>query len=331
MASKNELKICGNGAPFSNMVDRFVCGGYKDPSAEKSIEEMAELYAKIGVDGISCGYDENAVDPIKFKEICDKYGFAIATCAPENYITRRWKYGTFCARDPKTRAEIIRLGKEGMDYAAAVGAADVMFWMAHDGYDYPFQDNYDTAWNYMVESIQEIASYRSDVTVTLEYKKFEPLTHQYASDTGKVLLLAQATGCDNVKVIVDYGHALFGGENPAESAMLVNRYGKLQTIHLNDNWGNCDDDLIFGSVSFWQALEFFYVLDTIGFDGYYLMDNWPARMDGYEATVEHVAFANQIMRLAKSLPKDEIAKLQAQDANTPSLLKLLRSYVLKEY
>lgn len=329
MAGNNELKICGNGAPFSNMVDRFVKDGYKNPEDEKSLEEMAELYAKTGVTGISCGYDENSIDPIKLKEICDQYGFAIATCAPENYITKRWKFGTFSARDPKTRAEIIKLGKEGMDYAAACGAADVMFWMAHDGYDYPFQDNYDTAWKYLVESLQEVAEYRKDVIVTIEPKRFEPLTHQYASDTAKTLLLAQATGCDNVKLIVDYGHALFGGENPAEAAALVNRFGKLQTIHLNDNWGNADDDLLFGSVSFWQALEFFYVLDTIGFDGYYLMDNWPARMDGMEATVEHIAFANQIMKLAKSLPKDEIAALQAQDENTPKLSVLLRQYVLK--
>ena len=329
MASKNELKICGNSAPFSNMVDRFVNGGYKDDSVIKNMEQMAEIYAEIGADGFCTGYDENSMDPIKLKEICEKYGLALATCAPDNYIDKKWKYGTFTARDPQIRKDIIKRGKEAMDYAAACGAADVMFWLAHDGYDYPFQDNYDTQWKYLVEGIQEVASYRKDVIVTLEYKKFEPLTHQYASDTGTVLLLAQETGCENVKVIVDYGHALFGGENPAESAALANRFGRLQTIHLNDNWGKADDDLIFGSVTFWQALEFFYVLNDMGFDGYYLMDNWPARMDGYDSVVEHIAFANQVMKLAKSLPKDEIRALQAQDGNTPSLSKLLRSYVLK--
>ena len=267
MRENNVLKIAGNSAPFSNMCDRFVSEGYKGEDAEISLEKRLELYAKIGVEGISVGYSRDAMDPIKLKDLVKSYGLGIACCGPDNYTRREWKYGTFAARDPQTRKNIVAEGKESADYAAACGAADNMFWMAHDGYDYPFQDNYNTHWDYMVDCIQQIAEYRPDVTVALEYKVSEPLTHQYAADTGKVLLMAQATGCDNVKVIVDYGHALFGGENPAESAALVNRYGKLQTIHLNDNFGRADDDLFFGSVSFWQALEFFYTLDCIGFDG----------------------------------------------------------------
>ena len=58
------------------------------------------------------------------------------------------------------------------------------------------------------------------------------------------------------------------------------------------------------------------------------MDNWPARMDGYEATKEFVAQANAIMRIAKSLPKEQIHQYQAEN-NVPALIRLLREHTLR--
>lgn len=330
MDEKHLLKLQCAGATFSNMCDRFVDEGYKCDMPSRSFEQQLEIFAKIGgMSAVGYNFYDNPVDPIKYRDLVKQYGFRVGSVGPDNYTKARWKYGTFAARDPETRRAIVRYGKDCMDWAAAAGAVDVMFWMAHDGYNYPFQDNYMVHWNYMADCIGEIAAHRSDVKVTLEYKNYEPLTHQYASDVSKVLLLCEKIGLDNLGVIVDYGHALFGRENPAESVALANEYGRLSMIHLNDNYGRFDDDLIFGTVSFWQALEFFWKLDEIGYDGWYIMDNWPARMDGVEATTEFVQMANAIMRLARSLPKDEIHALQAQDGNPPKIYKLLREYVLK--
>lgn len=329
MSEKYLLKLQGNGAPFSNMCDRFVAEGYKGPEAAYPYEKQCELFASIGgVGAMSYVFDDKSMDPIKLHDMVASYGMRVGTIAPENWMSRKWRFGTFAARDPQTRREIIDLGKRSMDFAAASGALDIMFWMAHDGYDYPFQDNYAVHWKYMEECIAEIASYRPDVKVTLEYKKYEPLTHQYASDVSKVLLLCEKIGLDNLGVIVDYGHALFGQENPAESVALVNSYNRLSMIHLNDNYGMCDDDLIFGTVSFWQGLEFLWKLDEIGYDGWYIMDNWPARMDGLKATKEFVTLANHMMALAKALPKDEIHRMQNEN-DVPGLLKLLRENVLR--
>lgn len=330
MEEKYLLKLQCAGATFSNMRDRFVDAGYKMDEPVRSLEEQLEIYAKIGgMSAVPYIYYDDPVDPIKYRDLLKQYGFRTGTVAPDNYTKARWKYGTFAARDLQTRKDMVRISKESMDWAAAAGAIDIMFWMAHDGYDYPFQDHYETHWNYMLECIQEIAAYRPDVKVTLEYKNYEPLTHQYASDIGKVLLMCEKTGLDNVGVIVDYGHALFGNENPAESVALANLYNRLSMIHLNDNYGRFDDDLIFGTVSFWQALEFFWKLDEIGYDGWFIMDNWPARMNGVEATREFVQMANNLMRLAKRLPKEKLRALQAEDGNTPRVYKILREYVLQ--
>ena len=323
------IKLQCSGAAFSNMCDRFVSDGYKGPEAALPYEKQCEMFAKIGgVGAMSAGYDDRAMDPVKRHDLVAGYGMRVGTIAPDNWMDRKWRFGTFAARDKQTRREIVELGKRSMDYAAASGALDIMFWMAHDGYDYPFQDNYSLHWGYMAECIHEVASYRPDVKVTLEYKRYEPLTHQYAGDVSKLLLLCEKVGLDNLGVIVDYGHALFGQENPAESVSLVNDYGRLAMIHLNDNYGKFDDDLIFGTVSLWQGLEFMWKLDEIGYDGWYIMDNWPARMDGFAATRTFVQQANALMRLAKSLPKERIHRYQAEN-NVPAIIDLLREYVLR--
>lgn len=335
---KNLLKLQCSGAAFSNMCDRFVDQGYKGPEAALPYEKQCELFAEIGgVGAMSYVFNDNAMDPVKLKDLVRSYGMRVGTIAPDNWMDRKWRFGTFAARDSETRRQIVDLGKRAMDYAAASDAIDIMFWCAHDGYDYPFQDDYSRHWGYMAECIYEIASYRPDVKLTLEYKPYEPLTHQYIDNASKALLLCEKVGLDNVGLIVDYGHALFVPENPAASAALVHDYGRLAMIHLNDNYGRCDDDLLFGSVSFWQSLEFFWKLLQIGYvnqdverrDGWFIMDNWPARMDGYAATAEFVRSANHIMRLAASLPHEKIRELQQRDGNTPELFQLLRESVLR--
>lgn len=345
MDQKYSMKLMCAGATFSNMCDRFVSEGYKPLMKMPTFEEKLEMFANIG--GMSAiGYgtylDKEMEDPVTFRDKLAQYGLVVGSCAPDNYTKAHWKYGTFAARDPQTRREIVELGKRHMDWVEAADGVDVMFWMAHDGYNYPFQDHYETHWSYMADCIAEIAAHNPRVKCTLEYKNYEPLTHQYASDVSKVILLCQKvnqmTGYDNCKLIVDYGHALFGNKNPAESVALANSYGLLSMIHLNDNMGRFDDDLIFGTVSFWQGLEFFWKLLQIGYvntdirskDGWFIMDNWPARMDGIEATTEFVHMNNHMMRLAASLPHETIRELQKRDGNPPHIYKLLRETVLKD-
>ncbi len=86
--------------------------------------------------------------------------------------------------------------------------------------------------------------------------------------------------------------------------------------------------MIFGTVSFWQSLEFFWKLDEIVYDGWYIMDNWPARMDGFEATRTFVENANAIMRLAKSLDKEKLHELQ-ENNDVPSIIRMLKDCILK--
>lgn len=320
------LKIEASLAAFSPCNDRFVPEGYKEGLG---LEEQLRIISKIdGIGALPMLYDDNSMAPDKMKALLGGYGLQVGTVCADNYTTAKWKHGSLANRDKNIRKEIVKRTQDAMDYCAACGGADVMLWLAHDGYDYAFEDDYMVRWGYIAECLHDIASYRSDINLTIEYKKSEPRSYQYLSNMSKSLLMCEEVGLDNLGVILDIGHALFGGENPAESVALANKYGRLFHIHLNDNYRQADDDLIIGTVHLWETLEFFYQLDTVGFDGWYVIDIWPGRVDGIAASQEFVERANALMNLAQSLPKEQIKKMQAEN-DSIGLLKLIRERTLK--
>jgi len=144
----------------------------------------------------------------------------------------------------------------------------------------------------------------------------EPRTHSYLSTVGTTLLTAQATGAENCKLIIDYGHALLGYENPAESASLLYQFGnKLAHIHINDNYRYWDGDMIVGSVRTLEFLEFFYWLRKTGYSGWMTIDQFPYREDGKEAVEESAKWLDYLESLIDSANFSEIEKtISAGDA-----------------
>ena len=63
----------------------------------------------------------------------------------------------------------------------------------------------------------------------------------------RTLLGIEKIGLPNVGILLDFGHALFGGESPADSAQLAIDYGRLFGMDVNDNFRAWDDDLVAGT------------------------------------------------------------------------------------
>lgn len=300
----------------------------KNYKQDVPLEKQLEILQSIEhVNAIPVTYERD-VDPIKRKEMMAGFGIAPGTIVVNTYSEARIAGGTLSNRDPAIRAEFTQKAKEAMDFCKAIGGVDVMLWLGHDGFDYPFEDDYNTRYGWLAENLHEIASYRSDVKVTIEYKAADPRISQYISNAPKALALCNEVNLPNLGVILDYGHALIAGENPAESAALLNRYNRLFHIHLSDNYCKTDDDMLIGGITLWRTLEFFYQLQEIGYDGYYVLDIWPPRMDGVEATKVSVKRTLALWNLAKSLPREKMRQYQ-QEGNVPAIYDLLTDHVLR--
>ncbi|MCL2744406.1 MAG: DUF4962 domain-containing protein, partial [Planctomycetaceae bacterium] len=94
--------------------------------------------------------------------------------------------------------------------------------------------------------------------------------------------------------------------NPAEAVAICHSYDRLFHIHLNDNYRSWDDDLIVGSIHFWETLELFWVLSDIRYDGWFTIDIWPSRLDGNKAIQESIDRTLMFADLAKKLLLDAL-------------------------
>jgi len=293
----DKYKIASGFAPFSPCADRFNVAGYRDPL---SLDEQFSAAARIqGLEGVGLDYPYQFAKPSEVQPLLGKTGLRFVTLEIGLYPDRKWRNGTYTAPDPGIRREAIEMSKRALEVAAELGAEDVLLWPGQDGFDYPFQSDYGRFWKLLVEGIGEVAAHRPDVRIAIEYKRQEPRAHCYVRNAGVLLSLLHELGLDNVGGCIDLGHSLAAGENPGEAVVLLSRAGKLFQVHINDNYRDWDHDLIVGSVTFWETLEFFYWLRRCGWQGWYILDIFPYRIDGGQALQEGVDRTRFLIDLAE--------------------------------
>jgi xylose isomerase len=285
--------------------ERYVPGGYFE---ELSTEEQLEIISKIkGVTGLFTFYPLAPLpnDPDKLVKKIGDYGLKVSNVAIECFGDKRWKHGSFCTNDEKIRKEAIKLSKDAVDFAKAVNADSVLLWPAHDGYDYTFQVNYVEGWKYLVESVREIGEYAKDMKIAVEAKSKDPRQKQYISDTGKAMAFVNEVNLKNVGCALDIGHALMAGEGIAESLALLDYWGKLTQIHINENYKDADPDMIFGTINFWEILEFYYYLNKIKYNGWCAIDIIAPRDDRQKSLALGIKLMLKYQEMAQKLLKHE--------------------------
>jgi sugar phosphate isomerase/epimerase len=167
------------------------------------------------------------------------------------------------------------------------------------------------------------------VKVGVEYKAKEPRVRCFIDSAAKAVLLCDKIGLPHVGVTVDLGHSFNAHENPGQAVALCAHYGRLLAVHVNDNWGDWDSDLLVGQVNFWPSLEFFYWLNKVGYDGYYVMDFFPYREDGPAALTQCIRNTRRMVDIAARLSRSPLH--QMQEAGDPvAISELLWCQCIKE-
>ena len=285
----------------NNFSDRYVLSGYFN---ELSLKEQLEIFSEIeGLDGLGIIYPTYPLpnEPDKLIKYLSEFNLKVADISVDNYSDRKWKNGAFCTNEKNIRKENMKLCKEAIDFAAEMPGSKVMLWPAHDGMDYPFQVNYEDGWENIVESYRELCDYNKNVILAIEYKSKDPRQRQYISNVGKMLLLMNDVGMENLTGCIDSGHALMCQESLAETVMLLHMHNKLGIVHLNDNYRDSDPDLIFGTIAFWDNLEMFYYLKKINFSGWNEIDITSPREDRKKSMKLVVKMVRKYEELAEKL------------------------------
>lgn len=219
--------------------------------------------------------------------------------------------GAFTNPREEDRKHAIEAACKAAELAARNGIGHVILWMGPDGFDYPFQADYRAMWDMEIDGFRQVADVAPEVRVSVEYKPSDPRRVSLIRTMGESLLATVDVGRNNFGVTLDVCHALMAGEQPAASAALAIRAGKLFGVHLNDGYGPADDGLMVGSVHPWHILELLAELRRGGFSSTIYFDTFPERIDPAGECAANVRTVQRMERLLDRIGEDDLRRIRA--------------------
>ena len=245
-------------------------------------------------------------------------GLIVNGLAMRYYSDPEFKRGAFTHANAKVRQASIDLTKKAMDLLAQTGGNLLTIWLGQDGWEYPFQVDYETIWEAETEAIREVADHNPRIKISIEYKPSEPRSFSLLSNLAMTLLAIKKIDRPNLGITLDFAHVLYAGELPAFTAALIQHESQLLGIHLNDGYGRRDDGLMVGAVNLVQTLELLFQLIRKGFDGVIYFDTFPdvTGLDPVQECENNIAMVNALWGVAKRLTeqKDLLEAIKRQDA-----------------
>jgi xylose isomerase len=236
--------------------------------------------------------------------------------------------GAFTHPSAAVRDQAVRLAHEAVDLAAHLGAPHVNLWMAHDGFDVPFEVDYAELWRREVEGFQRVADRNPAIRVSVEYKPLEPRRVSLIASMADALLAVRDVARPNFGVQIDFCHSLMARERPAAAAARALAEGRLFGVHLNDGYGPADDGLPVASVHLWETLELLWYLHVYGYHGTIYFDTFPERVDPRAEAALNVATVRNLHTLLDRLAPGELRALQ-QEHDALGVTRLIQRLVLE--
>ncbi|NLF16593.1 MAG: TIM barrel protein [Lentisphaerae bacterium] len=237
------------------------------------------LYKGLGFDGVQFHDDDavpemNDLSPAQIvsqakavKAVLDGHGLAAEFVAPRLWEDPRTIDGGFTSNDPACRQYARERFRRCIDIADALGTDLIVLWLAREG-TY-IREAKDSAWavDQIVETLNEMLTYHPRIRVAIEPKPNEPMDHTYIPTTGHAIALAQRTVApERIGVNIESAHAILAGLDPSDEMGFALSFGKLWSVHLNDQNGpKFDQDKSFGSVDLRRAFNQVRILDRHGY------------------------------------------------------------------
>ena len=233
-----------------------------------------------------------------------------------NGFAVRWRNfflnGDLTNPDEELRQKAITMCKEAADICRELGGSVITLWLENDGFDYPFQMDYEYCFKQVVEAIQEVADYAKDMKISIEYKPYEERNFALIDSTGMTMYLISEVDRENVGCTLDFCHMLMKHDSPSYGLALAASKGKLFGLHMNDGYGFQDSGLIFGSVNFSLCAEFIYYLKRYHYDGVVFFDTFPIRENAILEVQANIDAFEQISSMVDKIGVGEINKIVAK-------------------
>ena len=297
---------------------------YQQP---RGIAEVLAMAGRTeGCEGVELRYPGDLADVPLVRAELERNRLGVAAVNFASVRSDRWLRGAWSSTSARERREAVDDFKRCIDVAVEIGAPRITNCPLNDGIDYSFELDYARAYDSAAECYAEIADHNPGFEICIEYKISEPRMRSLLGTAGETAAFCQLVGRDNLGVTLDLGHALFANENGAQSAALLARAKRLFYVHLNDNDGRADWDLLPGAVHTWEMVEFLYTLRRLGYDDWFTFDIVPKEQDPIEFFAAAARLTRKLEGLAQSIDPGTMGALQA-DKNAARTLEYLHTLI----
>ncbi|MBT2658573.1 TIM barrel protein [Bacillus sp. ISL-18] len=297
-----------------------------DSKSLTTVDYISRMATVKGLTHVELNYPEH-FDGVTVEEIqnsLEKTNLKISGIALR--FSGSYTYGEFANPDESIREKAIATTMEAVQLCNDLGGDVTTIWLANDGFDYPFQLDYEKALDKVVDALKQITQAYPDSKISFEYKPYQPRAFSLVGDISTTLLVLEEVGSPNLGVTLDFCHMLMRKENPAYSLALAARKNRVMGFHLNDGYNDNDDGLMLGTVHLLQTLEFIYYAKKYNYEGLIYFDTFPIREDPVKECEQNIKMYKALDAFLENYGLDNIEKI-IQNENALEAQQLLLSLI----
>ena len=226
-------------------------------------------------------------------------GVVAEMVAPRLWFSPKTIDGAYTSNDPKSRQYAIERTLRCIDVANYLGTKLIVLWLAREGTYLREAKDGRRSIEWLVQALDKMLAYDRSIRISIEPKPNEPMDHAYVPTIGHALALAQLTrDPKRVGCLIESAHAILAGLDPADEIDFAMAFGKLWSLHLNDQNGlKFDQDKSFGAVDLRRAFNQVRILDRHGYgnNGEWIgLDVKAMRTQKAEVATRHLQNSRQV-------------------------------------
>jgi len=333
-----------------DFVDRFAPPGYNsnDPAFRNDFEGQCRRTKAAGIDAIEIhqhvfekslngDLDMPALERAKGGFLAE-LGMTVAACNINTWTNPKFKLGGPCNPDPALRRAALEEILKAVEISKALKIPVISVWPGSDGADYHFQIDYRQSIEWFAEALIAVNKecLKAGIKLAMEPKPYEPRELYMIIPTAAAAILVarhvnHATGGTNCGLTVDYGHQKMEGTTASTACDLAEFAGvPIHKFDVNDaRQGRNDQDLMFGTISVPEAVEYLYTTFVRDYRGWYSQDQFTYRDDPTRAMERSmINFANLALKAVKVYAKqDELVKARVRGTG-PDVLDVVSPILL---
>jgi xylose isomerase len=301
--------------------DRFAPPGYHsdDPGFGTDFEAQCRRTKAAGINAIEIhqsvfeqtlngDLDHHAIERAQQGYLAE-LGMTVTACNINTWTHPKFRLGGPCNPDPQRRQQALQEILKGVEICKRLKIPVLSVWPGSDGADYHFQIDYKQSIEWFTEALVAVnrQCLEHGIKLAIEPKPYEPRElFMIIPTAASAILVAQqvntACGGNNCGLTIDYGHQKMEATTASTSCDLAAFAGvPVHKFDINDaRQGRNDQDLMFGTLSIAESVEYLYTTFVRDYRGYYSQDQFTYRDDPTRAMERSmINFANLALKAVR--------------------------------